>query len=84
MHKDNRTELKKVSSPRVFFTQTHNIDPIELANKEANLTKPPQDNGATQLLLTHSSYPNSPQIDTPEAPGTPPTRLRIDVSAAAL
>ena len=39
MNKDVSTKLEEFSSPRVFLTQTHELDPTELANKEANPTE---------------------------------------------
>ena len=83
IHKNVIIDLEKFSSPRLLFTQTLYLDPMDPTNKEYNLTKNTQENGYMPSLLTHPSLKQSPQIDTLEAPSMPPPRLRFDAIVAA-
>ena len=44
--------LTKINSTRTLFTKDHKFNPAELAWGEETHTKPPLDDGKTQILLT--------------------------------
>ena len=68
MHEYVRAELGRFSLSRDLFTQTYEINPTYLVNKEINTYKKHQDNGAMPQLLTQPSSPHSTPLDDPESP----------------
>ena len=83
MHNDINTAIEDISTPISLFTYPQELDPTDIAGTENTPTETPQDNGVTSPILTHLSLPNSPTVDTPEVPASPPPCTCADASAAS-
>ena len=57
---------------------------MELANTETHSTKNHQGNGATLILVNHTSSTHSPLEDTSVTLADPPPRPRVEARDAAL
>ena len=83
MHKETRTNMNEISSPRVLFTQTHKLKPTKLSTKEVKPSDPPDDNVATLPLSNQPPLPYSSHIDIPEDLDMSPVYIYVDASSAA-
>ena len=63
MQYEINTTLEDFSTPGALFTQTHELNPTDIAGAETTLTETPQENGIKLPLPTQPYPTNSPPVD---------------------